>query len=688
MAAGVTITKLNIEIEASAAKAKSGISAVDASLSRLSGTSTTAKTGLGGISTSMTLLAAKAAIVFVALKRVASTIAGWIRESNNYQENLNLFTVAMGKYANEAKAYAQTIGDAMGIDPSAWMRNEGIFMTLISGFGNTEAAAYKMSKNLTQLGYDLSSFFNISVADAMQKLQSGIAGELEPLRRLGYDLSQTKLQQIAFNNGITQSVASMNQAQKSQLRYVAIMTQVTKAQGDMARTLQSPANQLRILQAASTQAARALGNIFIPALNAVLPYAIAFLNIVKTVANSLASLFGFQLTSVDYSGIDGATSSMEDLDKATTGAGGSAKALKNYLMGIDELNVIQPDAGGGGGGGGGGGLTSDGFKNLFLPGYEFMDTINTKVQEITESIKNLFTPLTKSAGWRTFKQGWKDIADALGEVLGFLGDIMESEAMRGILNGIIELSLEGVGTALSLVSEALGMIVDLLRGDGKSALSHYGEYWAKTWKFVSDYFWTIVYSVIAAFMGLERNVLTVLRDINDALGNKKGVDTFTGLIDSLDERIANMNKDYELRLSINQQDYDRVSSMMGDLHKPQVMDLSINVRYTRNAYNKNRVLPELAASGGVFNEGQMFIAREAGPEYVGSYGNQSVVANNDQIVEAVSRGVANAVGAVMGNQSGNDRPIIVQVDGRTILTATRAAEKTYGYQMSSSTVPR
>ena len=686
MAAGVTITKLNIEIEASAAKAKSGLSAVDAALGRLSGTSATAKNGLGSISTSMTLLAAKAAIVFVALKRVAAVIGDWIRESNAYQENLNLFTVAMGKYAQEAKQYAETVSNAMGLDPSVWMRNQGVFMTLLDGFGNTEAAAYKMSQNLTQLGYDLSSFFNISVADAMQKLQSGISGELEPLRRLGYDLSQTRLQQVAFNNGITQSVASMNQAQKSQLRYIAIMTQVTKAQGDMARTLQSPANQLRILQAASTQAARALGNMFIPALNAVLPYAIAFLNVIKTVANSLASLFGFHLTSVDYSGIDGATSSMEDLDKATTGAGGSAKALKNYLMGIDELNVIQPSAAGGGGGGGG--LSGAGFEDLFLPGYEFMGVINTRVQEITESIKNLFTPLTKSAGWKTFKQGWEDIAGALGEVFGFLRDIMASDAMQGILNGVIELSLEGVGTALSLVSESLQTVVDLLKGDGKSALSHYGEYWAKTWKFVSDYFWTIVYSVIAAFMGLEKNVFTVLRDINDALGNRKGVDTFTGLIDALDERISNMNADYELRLAINQQDYDKVSSMMGDLHKPQVLDLSVNIRYTRNAYNKNVVLPERAASGGVFNEGQMFIAREAGPEYVGSYGNKTAVVNNDQIVEAVSRGVAEAVGAVMGGQSSDDRPIIVQIDGRQILTATRAAEKAYGYQMSSSTVPR
>lgn len=687
MAAGVTITKLNIEIEASAAKAKSGISAVDASLGRLSGSSLGAKKGLTGISTSMTMLAAKAAIVFIALKRVAATIAGWIRESNAYQENLNLFTVAMGKYANEAKAYADTVSAAMGIDPSAWMRNEGIFMTLISGFGNTEEAAYKMSKNLTQLGYDLSSFFNISVADSMQKLQSGMAGELEPLRRLGYDLSQTKLQQIAFNNGINQSVASMNQAQKAQLRYVAIMTQVTKAQGDMSRTLESPANQLRILQAAATQAARALGNMFIPALNAVLPYAIAFLNVIRTVANSLATLFGFQLTTVDYSGLDGATSSMEDLESATSGAGGAAKALKNYLMGIDELNVIQPDAGGGGGGGGG--ISGGGFGNLQLPEYTFMDVISDKVKQIEDKIKAFFTFLDSSKTMKDFKAAWDDLKTGIEDVFFWINKIMNSEDMKKIMGGLVTFALEGVSTALSLIGQSLQMISDLLAGDGESALSHYGLYWAKLWKGVRDYFWTIVYGIIAAFMGLEKNVLEVMVRINDAIGNKRGADELRGMIDSLDVRIANMNDQYELQLSIDQQKYDKVASMMDDLHKPQVMDLSINVKYTRNKFNQNVVLPELAANGGVFNEGQMFIAREAGPEYVGGFGSKTAVVNNDQIVEAVSQGVANAVSAVMGGQSsGDDRPIIVQIDGRQILMATRAAEKAYGYQMSSSTVPR
>lgn len=127
------------------------------------------------------MMIAKMGVYLYALQRIGRVIAGWIKESNNYVENLNLFTASMGKYAAEAQKYAENVGDIMGIDPSDWMRAQGIFNTLIVGFGVGAEKAALMSKNLTQLSYDLSSFYNISVADAMQKVQSGISGELEPL---------------------------------------------------------------------------------------------------------------------------------------------------------------------------------------------------------------------------------------------------------------------------------------------------------------------------------------------------------------------------------------------------------------------------------------------------------------------------------------------------------------------------
>lgn len=337
------------------------------------------------------LKALNVAAVAITFRKIGHFIAQAVTESNKYQEDLNLFTVALGQYADEAKEYAEYVSDIMGIDPAQWLRNQGIFNTLLTGFGDTAERAQLMSQNLTQLGYDLSSYVNIPIEEAMLKLQSGISGELEPLRRLGYDLSQAKLQQTALNLGIKESVANMTQAEKAELRYYAIMTQVTTAQGDMARTLEAPANQLRILQAQLTQAARAIGNIFIPALNAILPYAIAVVQVIREIANALANLAGFKLTEVDYSGVNSAAVGAGSLADNLDDAAGAAKKLKQYTAGFDELNVFAPNTGSGSGAGAGG---AGGF-DFDLPTYDFLgDAVQTRIGEIKKMIEDTLAEIT------------------------------------------------------------------------------------------------------------------------------------------------------------------------------------------------------------------------------------------------------------------------------------------------------
>lgn len=337
------------------------------------------------------LKALNVAAVAITFRKIGHFIAQAVTESNKYQEDLNLFTVALGQYAAEAQTYAEKVSDVMGIDPAQWLRNQGVFNTLLTGFGDTAERAQLMSQNLTQLGYDLSSFVNVPIEDAMQKLQAGISGELEPLRRFGYDLSQARLEQTALNLGIKESVANMTQAEKAELRYYAIMTQVTTAQGDMARTLEAPANQLRILQAQLTQAARAIGNIFIPALNAILPYAIAVVQVIREIANALANLAGFKLTDVDYSGVNSAAVGAGSLADNLDDAAGAAKKLKQYTAGFDELNVFAPNTGSGSGAGAGG---AGGF-DFDLPTYDFLgDAVQTRIGEIKKMIEDTLAEIT------------------------------------------------------------------------------------------------------------------------------------------------------------------------------------------------------------------------------------------------------------------------------------------------------
>lgn len=386
------------------------------------------------------------AISFVAVYRAVAKFLGIaIAKSSQYTEDLNLFTVSMGQYAEEAYNYAQKVSDVMGIDPAEWMRNQGVFNTIISGFGVAGDKAAFMSKNLTQLGYDLASFYNMDFESAMQKVQSGIAGELEPLRRLGYDLSVARLEQERLNLGIDNSVSSMTQAEKSQLRYYEMMTQVTQVQGDMARTLENPANMLRILRAELEQAARAVGNIFIPILTKVLPIAIAVASALREIIAAIAALFGVTVKSPEWGDAIGSASAgsgaiADNMDSAA----GSAKELKRYLAGFDELNVLpdQSQSGGGSGAGGGGG-----DLGLDLPGYDFLkNAVSDKIDEWKKKLEPVVSFI---------KDNLKEILELAGTIgAALLAWKLSTDLLNGI-SAIKSMAQSGLSIPLTIAAGAI-----------------------------------------------------------------------------------------------------------------------------------------------------------------------------------------------------------------------------------------
>ena len=327
---------------------------------------------------------------------VGKKIGDSITEMNSYIENVNLFTVSMGKYSDEAMDYAEKVQDAMGIDMSEFIRNQGIFMNMASGFGVAEDKAYKMSKGLTELAYDISSFYNVDVDTAFQRLQSGIAGEIEPVRRWGIALDQASMQEWMLKKGIDAKVNSLNQADKAMIRYNMMVEAMAGngAIGDFARTLITPANAIRILQQQITQLSRAIGSLFIPILIKVIPYVQAFVKVLTSAIQTIASFFGFQMPQIDYSGMEnlsaGASGASDSLDDAAK----SAKKLKDYTMGFDELNIINPDTGAAAGSSlsaGVGGLDLD-PASVWDEG--IIDGINSKVDGLTGKMKVLLGIVT------------------------------------------------------------------------------------------------------------------------------------------------------------------------------------------------------------------------------------------------------------------------------------------------------
>lgn len=179
----------------------------------------------------------KTGLLVAGIQQLGSTIGSFVNQSNDFIENMNLFSVSMGEAADKAREFIDEYTNVLGVDPSNTMRYMGMFNTLIEGFGLSSDAAYTMSQNLTQLSYDMSSFLNIPIDDAMQKLKSGISGEIEPMRAVGVALDEASLQETAYALGIDQKVSAMTRAQKTELLYQQIMTRTITMQGDMARTL-------------------------------------------------------------------------------------------------------------------------------------------------------------------------------------------------------------------------------------------------------------------------------------------------------------------------------------------------------------------------------------------------------------------------------------------------------------------
>ena len=393
--------------------------------------------------------------------KAGKSIMSVVDKSMDYTENQNLFNVAMGEYASEAMEYAEKVSGSLGIDTSEWIRAQGVFMTLATGFGVAGDRANTMSKNLTQLGYDLASFYNMDTETAMLKLKSGLAGELEPLRDIGYDLSQAKLEATALELGITKSVSAMTQAEKAQLRYYAIMTQVTSAQGDMARTLDDPANQMRVFKAQVSMAAREIGNVFIPALNAILPVATA---VAKVIGNLASIISGFRGS--EGEGVSDASDKLaentsivtENLEEAQE----EAKKLKSYMLGFDELNVINPNTDSAQEG-------SSGWVDFELPDYseKFLnDEVQSRVNQIVDGMKEWLGITEEINSWSDLiSTNFGNILVSVGLIAGVIASWQIASGVATIMKDIERFKntvklfgtlMKGVGIAVVVAMAAAG----------------------------------------------------------------------------------------------------------------------------------------------------------------------------------------------------------------------------------------
>lgn len=388
----------------------------------------------------------------VSLKAIAEYLGNAVAKFNDFYEATDLFHNAMGNLSGEADTLISKMQGLLGVDPTKAMTYMATIQSLGTSFGLASDKAYVLSKNLTQLAYDEGSYWNKDVAETFTAMSSAISGEIEPIRRLGVDLSQARLQQELLALGFNKQVSSLSQADKAVLRYIAIMKQTANVQGNLAQTIQSPANQIKILKAQLDMLAKSVGSLLYPALKSILPPLIAAVQLIREFVEWVAKLMGVKVVFTDFTKSADSVGGIGDaMDETTDSTKKAAKALKDYTMGFDELNIIDPTQGSSGSGGG----TSAGniLGDVDLSGYDmFKNYVGTSIDEIKEKVKKLLPII---AGVAAGFAAWK-IADFL---FNQLNNVHGLAYKLGQVVGELRKKLGLVNPELAVIAGTVALIV-------------------------------------------------------------------------------------------------------------------------------------------------------------------------------------------------------------------------------------
>ena len=333
------------------------------------------------------------------MKKAVVTLTGYTEKSTAFLENINLYQVAFNGAYEEADKFVNKLTEMYGLDENWLVRNVGLFKQLANAMGLANDTSSNLSMLLTQMAIDISSLYNVGIERASSVLQSAMAGQTKPIRgATGADITMATLQKTLSDLGIDRYIGNLSYAEKRLVTIISLTNQLSEATNDFGRTIESPANQLRILSEQWERMTRAMGNLFLPILGKILPYLNAILMVITEIINTIAIFLGFNIDDYDY--FAGVSDSVLELEDNLNSAGESAKKLKSGLRGFDKLNVITtPSATSSGIAGGG--VSSD-----------ILDAFNNSYEEYMKKIENVQMKATK-------------IRDTLMEWLGFTKQIDE-----------------------------------------------------------------------------------------------------------------------------------------------------------------------------------------------------------------------------------------------------------------------
>ena len=726
----------------------------------------------------------------VSAMQLGKILGDAITAHNDYIEAMNMFTVAAGDQKDMMQENLDVLSEYGGLARSTLTEAAGGYKLLAQEMGVTAETSAKMANNLTNATVDLASMFNKEFADVAEDMNSALQGMTKTARKYGIDISEAGLKTTAAQLGIEKNVESMTQAEKVQLRYATIIRQTSLAQSDFARTIESPANMIKIFKEQLTELKVSLGAVFDTLLRTVMPILITFVVVLQKVFNALAALTG-------YKGFEGISNSAQNANNASAGIADnmkdtakSAKEAKKQLAGFDELNNVTSSSSSGSGGGGEDATGGLDFGNI-LPVYDnmlkmsdFMPNIRKRADEIYQSfsawakpIKDAFAGIKEpvSTAFESIKSSFgelgktfanliqqdliqnvapglaklapviatlisnvsklfKAISPILLTVGGFAWDILTLtfehisqvigkiagafQEWQGPLDTTFKTLREGLGevfaTLSSMVMPILDTLLPVLMSLFTSIVPPLMDVVKVLTKLVSDLFKTlwpivscliellapileVVINIISAVVGIIAPIIRILIKVLNfalapivailkvAIGVINGVlkvvsavvqgiqKAFGGLFQWLDKKLTGflngfigfLNKllgGVEKGINFILKGVNGVIKWINKIPGFNISELHVSIPK----------IPKFATGG--FPEDGLFMANHN--ELVGSFGNgKTAVANNEQIIEGIRRGVYDGVLAAMGRNDGGD--FVVKIGEETLFRVVRNQAQNY-----------
>ncbi len=624
------------------------------------------------------------------------SLANIVQLSMDYVETQNLWQVANRNNLEMAEQFIQKMNKAYGVSEATLMNYQAIFKNMLSALGDlSDEISSGLSMQLTQMALDFSSLYNVTIPSAMQKFQAVLSGQVRPIRSVsGYDITENTIYDLYAGAGGEKTMRQLSQIEKRLLRIVAVFDQMgaTGAVGDMAKTIESASNQARIMSEQAKETLTLTGQLVLMWLRnaGVLQKVNAFLmttkEIIKSIVKSSANY-------VEDDFLKGLVTTSEDASEAIDEIQGKLLSFDRFeALNSAESNVLGIDS-----------TVLGLLENINYEMEEFKMEAQTLSEEWLSSLgyvydaeKGIYVATEQTEKWYSvlklvggilavisaYSIGNKLFGGLGTKASGIIGSISDIKALLalsketgtsltavaqgvgGVSNGVLVLA-----KAIQFFTSPIGIILSVLgilyftNEDFRESINNL----FKSLKPLLDLLLGLIADILKPLMPLITGVVNLV-----GTGLSYAIKAFnislSGAILTLVPFAYALEFVLKVLQSIIQALADIATFNWANFGKNQSAIWSNwkSTEFAKSSWSNFKGSFSAFADGGFPREGQLFVAREAGAEMVGSMGRKTAVANNDQIVTGITQGVYNAMMAYNAQTGGGRINGDVVIDGRKV----------------------